>query len=263
MNEFLSIHTPEISLSPKILFWLGEWPVSSALATGFLITLIIIFTAIFISLVFIKKRGKPSRVQLAIESIYSYFHKLTTQITGSQKIAEAILPIILSIVIYIGLANTILLLPFIGSLTLDSKSIFSTNTSDLNTTFGIASTVVLWTQWSSIKKFSLLKHIDKYFKVSSVWKGIKKGPGAFAMSLIDVFIGILDIVSEFAKSLSLSLRLFGNMFAGEVLTSLVLSLLAVILPVALMLFSAFSGLLQALVFGALSAAYFGSALKEE
>ena len=81
------------------------------------------------------------------------------------------------------------------------------------------------------------------------------------MKLIDFFVGVLDMVGEVAKSLSLSLRLFGNMFAGDLLMGVFFGLFALVLPAAWTVMSLFSGGIQALVFGALSASFCASALK--
>ncbi|MDQ7020939.1 MAG: F0F1 ATP synthase subunit A [Candidatus Dojkabacteria bacterium] len=189
---------------------------------------------------------------------------LIAKIVGDKEVGRKIMPAISAVFVYILIDNVLgILIPFLGAVTYDGSSIFVTSTSDLNTTFGIASTVVLWTHYESIKKNNPIKHILKFIKLDSVANGIKKGPGGVGLALIDVFIGILDIVSEFAKSLSLSLRLFANMFAGEVLMTLLLSSLALVLPISLMFMGIFTGTLQALVFAALSASYFGAALKDD
>jgi len=72
---------------------------------------------------------------------------------------------------------------------------------------------------------------------------------------------LLDIVSEFARIISLSFRLFGNMFAGEMLAVVLLGFLAYILPIGWMAMNIFSGFIQAMVFGSLTAAYYSLAVK--
>jgi F-type H+-transporting ATPase subunit a len=123
--------------------------------------------------------------------------------------------------------------------------------------------VIIWTQVYSIQKFNIFGHINKYVKVTTVINGFKQGIGPGMLSIIDFLIGLLDIVSELAKSLSLSIRLFGNMFAGELLSGIVLSAFALVAPVPLMLLALFTGFLQALVFGALTSSYFGLALSDD
>lgn len=81
------------------------------------------------------------------------------------------------------------------------------------------------------------------------------------MAIIDFIIGLLDIVSEFAKIISLSLRLFGNMYAGEILATLILGSFAYVIPIAWTSMSLLSGVIQAIVFGSLTTAYYMLAVK--
>jgi len=260
--EALQIKTEEFSILPTIVFKLGDIPVSSSMLTGALTTLLLI---LFILICGRFKKGtnpKVGKIQSMLESFYSAGLNLVTSITGDEKIAKKILPIILSIVIYIGISNSLLILPIFSSLTYEGSYIFSTNTKDINATFGIAATIILWTQFASIKQFNLWNHFNKFIRIKALYAGIKKGPGGFLMAIIEFLLGLLDIISEIAKSFSLSLRLFGNVFAGELLIALLASVLAVALPAPLLLYSLFTGTVQALVFAALTASYFGSALRE-
>jgi F-type H+-transporting ATPase subunit a len=228
--------------------------------------LLSILTALFCVAVYFytKPAGKPNKFQILLEDTYSMFLDFTSTIVGSKKVATKILPIIGALFIYIGFSNVLTLLPGIDSLTFTMSDgsvvpLFRTHTSDVNTTFGIAAAMIIWTQIYSIREGGLLKHFGKYFKILPIVKGFRKGFGEGFISIIEFLVGLLDIVSEFAKSISLSLRLFGNMFAGLMLSGIILGALAVLAPIPLILFGFFSGALQALVFGALTASYFGMA----
>ena len=83
------------------------------------------------------------------------------------------------------------------------------------------------------------------------------------LAIIDFLIGLLDIISEVAKVISLSLRLFGNMYAGEVLAGVVLGAFALIVPTPLVAMSILVAVLQAVVFGSLTAAYYTLAVQKE
>ena len=76
------------------------------------------------------------------------------------------------------------------------------------------------------------------------------------MGIINFLIGLLDIITEVARVISLSIRLFGNMFAGEMLTVIILGFVAYGLPVVWMSMSLLVGVIQAMVFGSLTAAYY-------
>jgi len=149
----------------------------------------------------------------------------------------------------------------LGSFTYKGMSIFRTPTTDFNVTVSLALAMVLLIQFASIKKWGFLKHISNYLKFHEIFQGFKKGIGAGFMGIINFLIGLLDIISEFAKVVSLSFRLFGNMFAGETLAVVLLGFLAYVLPVSWMIMNIFAGFIQAMVFGSLTAAYYSLAVK--
>jgi F-type H+-transporting ATPase subunit a len=88
--------------------------------------------------------------------------------------------------------------------------------------------------------------------------GVKKYAGKFLISplkkpyFIGTFVGLLEIISEFAKVISFSFRLFGNIFAGEVLLTVMLMLVPYFLPLPFLFLEIFVGFIQALVFAMLT-----------
>lgn len=117
---------------------------------------------------------------------------------------------------------------------------------DLNLTLALAILSVLMTQLIGIK-YAGLGYFKKFFNFSNP---------------INTFIGILELLSEFSKILSFGFRLFGNIFAGEVLIMVISYLVPVILPVPFMAFELFVGGLQAYVFAMLSLVFFNMAASE-
>ena len=98
-------------------------------------------------------------------------------------------------------------------------------------------------------------HLGKFVQIGGIIKSFRKGPIAIFTAIIEFFVGILEIISEIAKILSLSLRLFGNIFAGEVLITVIGSLVAVFIPAPFMLLEILVGLIQASVFAMLTLVY--------
>ena len=267
MNFTLSIPQSPINVQSDVLFNIQELPVSNAMLSGVLLTLLV-FIATYFLITKVKPSGVPSKFQVFIEMIYDGFYKFISSIAGSDEVAKQIISIIGTVFIYIGISNILLSFPIIDSITYTlgegSVSLLRPHTADINTTFGIAATMVIWTHILSIKKINLYNHLNKYIKINNTVKQFKKGVSDGLISLIDLLLlGPLDIISEVAKSLSLSLRLLGNMLSGLIMGAMLLSTIALVLPVPLTLYGYFTGGLQALIFGALSSSYFGSALAEE
>jgi F-type H+-transporting ATPase subunit a len=125
---------------------------------------------------------------------------------------------------------------------------------DLNFTVALALVSVVMTQ---IIGFQALGpgYFKKFFNFSGVVKmWVREHVGAFdvIMPLLDVFVGMLELIAEFAKILSFSFRLFGNIFAGSVLLFVLGSLIPIFVQSGVVLFELFVGVIQALVFGMLT-----------
>ncbi|NCN39261.1 MAG: F0F1 ATP synthase subunit A, partial [Candidatus Aenigmarchaeota archaeon] len=116
-------------------------------------------------------------------------------------------------------------------------------------------------QLISVRDYGILGYIGKFIKIKDLYEGAKKGIGAFILALIDFAIGFLDIISEVAKVVSLSLRLFGNMYAGQVLATVILGGFAYGLPAIWMVMGTLSVVVQTLVFALLVTAYYTISVK--
>jgi len=203
----------------------------------------------------------PGKFQNFIELLFEAFIGLLEQISGSREKAEKLLPLIGTIFIFFGISNTVGLIPGLTSITYNGISLFRTPTNDFNMTFSVACGIILLTHIMSIRVFGFFGHLGKFFKFHGVYSGFKKGIRDGMLSIIDFLIGLLDIVSELAKVVSLSLRLFGNMFAGEILAAVILGAFPLFLPAPWMAMNILVGFLQAMVFGSLTAAYYTMAVE--
>jgi F-type H+-transporting ATPase subunit a len=122
---------------------------------------------------------------------------------------------------------------------------------DLNFTFALAIIAVVMTQWFG---FSALGagYLQKFFNFKTMFTVPMFG-------VIDFAVGILELVSEFAKVLSFGFRLFGNIFAGTLLLSILGALTAVVVPSALYGLETFVGAIQAYVFSMLALVFMSQA----
>jgi F-type H+-transporting ATPase subunit a len=257
--NFLQVQSEQPNIQPETLFEVGAFTITNAHMMSYLV---IILVTLFVLVVKMTLQSVPKRSQAILEMAVEGFIGLLDQITNDDRISRRLLPLIGTLFIYIGLSNFIGLFPGITSITYEGTALFRTPTNDFNLTFSIALAMVIYTQLASIKKFGVFTHLGKYFQFGGVIRGFKKGIGAGFLSIIDFLIGLLDIISEFAKVLSLSLRLFGNMYAGEVLAVVLFGAIAVIAPAPWLAMNMLVAVLQALVFGSLTAAYYTLAISE-
>lgn len=256
--NFFQVKTPQPSVQPEVLFSIGSLPVSNAMVLGVLISATLLVLFFFLKRKYNLLPGKgQSLVEIAVES----FLNLIMQITGDRKKAEQLLPLIGTILIFFGISNLITLIPGVASITYNGTALLRTPTNDFNMTFTVALGIIILAQIMSLKTFGFFGHLGKYFKFKEVFVGFRQGIGKGLVSLIDFAVGLLDIISELAKVLSLSLRLFGNMYAGEVLAAVLLGAFAAVIPTVWLAMNVLVGVLQAMVFGALAAAYYSQAVQ--
>jgi F-type H+-transporting ATPase subunit a len=139
---------------------------------------------------------------------------------------------------------------------------FRAPTTDLNVTIALALVAVFMTQYFGVQALGI-GYFGKFIAVGGVVKAFtKKGLGcagrigAFGMGLIDIFIGVVEMISEVAKIVSFSFRLFGNIFAGEVLLGVMAFLIPYLISLPFYGLEIFVGFVQALVFMMLAVAFF-------
>jgi F-type H+-transporting ATPase subunit a len=143
---------------------------------------------------------------------------------------------------------------------------FRAATTDMNVTIALAIVSVVLTQYFGLKALGI-GYFGKFFAVGGIVKVFtKRGIGCagrigqFFMGIIDIFIGIVESISEIGKIVSFSFRLFGNIFAGEVLLGVMGFLIPYIVSLPFYGLEIFVGLVQALVFMMLTVAFFVTAM---
>lgn len=224
----------EISLKAQELFNIGGFNVTN----GFLMTLTTSLVLIILSLIIRKKINIiPGKLQVVVEMGVEGLLGLMNSTLGSVQKAERYFPLVASIFIFILCSNLLGLLPGVGSIMYEHGGaevpLFRSGAADLNFTLAFAVISVIVTNILGMAAVGTFKHIGKYLNFTSP---------------INFFIGILEMVSEVAKIISLSFRLFGNVFAGEVLLTIISFLAPYIIPLPFMMLELFVGMIQAFIF---------------
>jgi F-type H+-transporting ATPase subunit a len=251
--DFFQLITESVTVKSSELFSLGGLTITDTMVAGGIITFLIILICFWVSKF---KLRNPSKTQVAFETIIESIHNFLTQISGDIKLELGIITLLISLVLLILMANLMtIFLPFLEAIKFGELNFFRTYTSDFNTTLVLALLGVILTQVIAIKKRGFLHHFFNYIQLPQVIKSITKGPKVFFEALIGFFVGILDVVGELARIVSLSFRLFGNLFAGVILIGVFASFFAILLPIPIILLSTLAGIVQAIVFGALVTSY--------
>ncbi len=239
----------QISINPEPLFHIGNFTVTNSLFTAFILTLLLIGFALFAY----RKGFKliPDKLQSFLELFIEMFLSMIESIAGSSK-ARTFFPWITTFFIYILLGNWIGLLPGVGTIGIIENlpghgevfvPIIRGVNADLTTTLALGLTSVMLTQYYGLKTLGT-NYLTKFFN-------FKSGVG--------FFVGILELISEFAKVISFAFRLFGNIFAGEVLLMVISALIPVFASIPFLGLEVFVGFIQAFVFATLSLVFFNMA----
>jgi len=228
----------EISLKAEELFMVGGFGVTNGLFSTALSSL---FLVLFSLALYKRIKIVPGPLQSAVEMGAEWFLNTMASVLGSFNKAERHFPLIATIFIFILFSNLLGIFPGVGSFFVeDGKSqipLFRSPAADLNFTLAFAVISVLSANLLGMQAVGIFSHIKKFFNF--------KNPIAF-------FIGILEFISEFAKIISLSFRLFGNIFAGEVLLTIIFFLVPYFVPLPFLLLEIFVGLIQAFLFAMLT-----------
>lgn len=251
------IHIPQ--LAPEALFHLGPITITNTIVNTWiaLVLFLLLGLAVYRSV-----KLKPGKLQNFCEYILELVLPYFDQVTGTRKKTIQFLPVVGSIFFFILLSNWLGLIPGTGSITVGHNYLLRPANTDLNLTLAMALVSVLSSHIFGFISIGFFTHIGKFIQIGNVVKSIKKGPIAIFTALVEFLVGLIEIVSEASKVLSLSLRLFGNIFAGEVLISVISALVIAVVPTPFMLLELLVGLIQAAVFAMLTLVYLTVAVEK-
>ncbi|HSW99075.1 MAG TPA: F0F1 ATP synthase subunit A [Candidatus Saccharimonadales bacterium] len=234
---------PVVSVAPETLFHIGPLAVTNSQMLG------IVGVAIILGLLFwtvrAAKRGSRSLFMHTILWAFESLYDTTIEVVGDKQVARKILPLAVTLLFFFLVNNWLGVFPFVGSVTYHGTPLFRGAAADMNTTFALAIISMGTAQVWAIKKHGFFGNIRRYL-ISPL-----KDP-------LHSFEGILEIVAEFSRLLALSLRIFGNVFGGEVLLAVIAYLSSYAAAISLPLFyclELFVGAVQAYVFFMLTVAF--------
>ncbi len=207
--------------------FIPDYVVMSVIGAGMLI--------LFFSLSSKKTRLIPSKLQSVLELIIQFFESLLTDLIGKE--GKKYLPLVGTVGLFILVCNLMGLVPG-----------FMSPTSKLNVTAGCALTVFLYYHWQGVKAQGLFKYLKHFM-----------GP----IPLLAPLMVPIEIISHFSRPLSLSMRLFGNIFAEELLILIMASIIPFLLPLPFMAIAIITAVVQAYVFVLLSCIYIAGAVAHE
>jgi F-type H+-transporting ATPase subunit a len=254
----------ENTLFAEPIFHVGGFTITNSLLNSWLTVVILILAALALKK---KLSSRPGLLQGGWEYILEGALKLADSVTGSRKKTIKIFPIVFALFLFILINNWLGMLPGVGSIGFIEGEVghqvfvplLRGGTADLNTTLALALVAVFGSNIFGIIVIGFWRHFNKFVNLRVLAKipsEIKKSVTVILVNPIKFFVGIIEIIGEIAKVASLSFRLFGNVFAGEVLLSAMAVILAFGVPIPFMFLEVIVGIIQALIFAMLTLVYF-------
>jgi F-type H+-transporting ATPase subunit a len=203
-----------------------------------------IVMAVVLILAFLATRGMkliPRGAQNAVEAIYEQLEDFAVSLGGAP--ARAHVPLFAAFFVFILFSNWSGLIPLFGKIE-DLRA----PTSDVNVTIGLAIVAFFYFQGQGIRRLGLRTYLGKFF----VFTGFKKG---VITGIIDLYVGIIEFFLEFVKPVTLAMRLWGNIFGGELAIGVITALTIAIVPIAMYSLEILLNFVQALIISVLVLMY--------
>jgi F-type H+-transporting ATPase subunit a len=214
-------------IAPCVVFTVGPLQVTSTVVNTWVMILLIGVAAFLIGH---NLRVRPGGIQNALEWLIEAIEGLIQKTVGVED-TTIFLPVVGTLAFFVGTANLLGLLPGLAC-----------PTPDINTPLAMALVVFFTVPYYGIRTRGLGKYLKHYVE--------------------PIFLMLpIEIASEIARTFSLTFRLFGNILGEEIIISILFIVAPFVVPVPMMLFSIFTGLLQAYIFTLLTCVYIGGAVQ--
>ena len=244
----------EISIKAEPIFEIFGFPVTNSMLLGAVGYIVVLLWLLWVAKQAKRDDGKKKGffTRLAIWC-FTGLYNTCKEVIPNQKICKVVAPFAISLFFYIAILYYIELLPFVGeAITVNGVPLLRGPVADLSFTFALAIMAIVLIQIMAIVKHGLKGNLSRYFRNPF------KNP-------VGTLEGILELISEVSRLIALSMRLFGNVLAGEILIVIVSWLTGFISPALLpfvYIFEMFIGGIQAYVFFSLTVVFSGLAVAD-
>jgi F-type H+-transporting ATPase subunit a len=239
-----------ISFVAEKIFSIFGFPVTNSLLMTWIGMIVLIILGVLAAR---NPKTLPGKIQNAAEAIIEYFYNLAQSILQDNALTAKVFPIVFSFFLFIVLSNWLGLVPGVGPIGIFHEvhgeriltPLFRPANADINTTLSWAIISIVVTQFFGIAALGFFTHARKYINFKNLLTFKFEG-------IINFFVGILEAFLELSRVISFAFRLFGNVFAGEVLLTVIAFLIPYIAPLPFYFLELFVGLIQGLVFAILT-----------
>ena len=218
-------------------------PVTNSFFSALLVSMLLVIAGYIFSR---NVKEVPGKFQNLVEFVIEFLFNTAKETVGDEERTKEFFPLIATFFLFILFCNWAGLLPIFNTIGFFSSftgekftPLLRPINSDLNATLSLALISAIATQYYAIKHVGIMAHLKRYFSINP----------------LNLFIGLLELLSEFTKIISLSFRLFGNIIAGDMVISTFTSFIGILVPLPFMGLEVIVGIVQAAVFAMLSLAF--------
>lgn len=199
----------------------------------------------------------PGRLQTIVEVLFTYVKDFIETTLENGVWARRMFPLLLTMFLFIATANLLEFTPGLGAVTIfngeEQVRLLRSMNTDLNMTLALTIIAVFTIEIAGILALGFWKYAGKFINFSG---------HSISERIINFAVGIIELISELSRFVSFSFRLFGNIFAGEVLIAVIAFFVPLFLPAPIIAFEMFVGIVQGAVFALLTLFFVKMAIME-
>ena len=242
-----------IILAQPYITEVAGFPITPTLVTSWLTVAVLLITAFFVGR---SLKLKPGKIQVVFEGLIKGVYDYVREVLESDTSAKRFFPLVMTIFLFILMGNWLGLTPIMEAIGFETIGehgehgwlpLLYPQNADLNIPLALAIISFLTIEISGILYLGILTYGSKFVNIRSP---------------MDFFVGLLEIIGNLARLVSLSFRLFGNILAGHILIIVVLFFVPYLLPLPFMAFELFVGFMQAAIFALLTLIFIKIAIEE-
>ncbi len=251
---------PEPSLPAETVFHIFGFPIANSVIAAWIT---IVFLVVFSYVVTRRMKIVPGRLQCIFESLLGWLYNLCTSVAGEEN-GRRFFPVVATIFLFVAFNAWLSLIPGFGSIEIVNAEghhvhlLRGANT-DINMPLALALASFFFVEYFGLKTLGI-RYLSKFINVGQFFRGlghifrgrVRDGFSGLFTGFINIFVGILEALSEFVRIVSFTFRLFGNMTAGEILLLIAMFLIPWLFALPFYGLELLVGFVQALIFGGLT-----------
>lgn len=249
------LDAPHVELAAPTVIEVGGFGITNTMLSAWLTTLVLIVV------LGLGARGKsvvPRGLQNFVEWILESLYNFTAGVAG-ERFGRAFFPVIATIFLFVAFNAWMALFPIYPTLFIEhggeASHLLRSAGTDLNMPLALALVSFVFTEAWGFKAHGV-RYLGDFFRFGELLRGLARlSPGRMAMGILQIFVGLIELVSHFIRIVSFTFRLFGNMTAGEVVLLMTAFLVSFVFTLPFYGLELLVGFIQALIFAGLTLAF--------